>query len=134
MITEALNQLLEGHSLSMEQAEGMMAQVMAGEATPAQIAGLLIALRVKGETVEEISGCARAMRRAAVKVTPQQANVSWAQCRSQDSHHVLETELVGHNHIGIAFDHHDLASLGDRLPRQIKAVDVVTLGEQPCFS
>ncbi|MFN2282800.1 MAG: anthranilate phosphoribosyltransferase [Anaerolineae bacterium] len=75
MICEAISQLLEGQSLSMEQAEGVMAQVMAGEATPAQIAGLLIALRVKGETVEEISGCARAMRRAAVKVTPQQVNL-----------------------------------------------------------
>jgi len=75
MITEALNQLLEGQSLSMEQAEGVMAQVMAGEATPAQIAGFLIALRVKGETVEEITGCARAMRQAAVKVTPHQASL-----------------------------------------------------------
>jgi len=75
MITEALNQLLEGQSLSMEQAEGVMAQVMAGEATPAQIAGFLIALRVKGETVEEITGCARAMRQAAVKVTPRHSNL-----------------------------------------------------------
>ena len=49
----------------MEQAEGVMNQVMGGEATPAQIAGFLIALRVKGETVDEITGCARAMRRAA---------------------------------------------------------------------
>ncbi|HNT73424.1 MAG TPA: anthranilate phosphoribosyltransferase [Anaerolineae bacterium] len=72
MITTALNQLLEGQSLTMEQAEGVMAQVMTGEATPAQIAGFLIALRVKGETVEEITGCARAMRRAAVRVTPHQ--------------------------------------------------------------
>ncbi|HQE91933.1 MAG TPA: anthranilate phosphoribosyltransferase [Anaerolineae bacterium] len=72
MITEALNQLLEGQSLSMEQAEEVMAQVMTGEATPVQIAGFLIALRIKGETVEEITGCARAMRQAAVKVTPQQ--------------------------------------------------------------
>ncbi|MBN2006645.1 MAG: anthranilate phosphoribosyltransferase [Anaerolineae bacterium] len=71
MIKEALNQLLEGKSLTMAQAEGVMDQVMAGEATPAQIAGFLIALRVKGETVDEITGCARAMRRAAIQVTPQ---------------------------------------------------------------
>ncbi len=75
MITAALNQLLAGQSLSMEQAEGVMAQVMAGEATPAQIAGFLIALRAKGETVEEITGCARAMRQAAVRVTPRHSNL-----------------------------------------------------------
>ena len=72
MIREAISQLLEGNSLSIKQAEGVMDQVMGGEATPAQIAGFLIALRVKGETVDEITGCARAMRRAAVKVQPQQ--------------------------------------------------------------
>jgi anthranilate phosphoribosyltransferase len=75
MICEAINQLLEGQSLSAEQAEGVMTEVMAGEATPAQIAGFLIALRVKGETVEEITGCAKAMRQAAIKVTPHQASL-----------------------------------------------------------
>jgi anthranilate phosphoribosyltransferase len=68
MIREAIHQLLEGQSLTALQAEGVMDQVMAGEATPAQIAGFLVALRVKGETVDEITGCARAMRRAAVRV------------------------------------------------------------------
>ncbi len=75
MIHEVLNQLLEGKSLTTEQAERVMAQVMAGEATPAQIAGFLIALRIKGETVEEIAGCARAMRQAAVKVVPHQTKL-----------------------------------------------------------
>jgi anthranilate phosphoribosyltransferase len=68
MIREAIHQLLEGESLTALQAEGVMDQVMSGEATPAQIAGFLVALRVKGETVDEITGCARAMRRAAVRV------------------------------------------------------------------
>jgi anthranilate phosphoribosyltransferase len=75
MIREAISQLLEGHSLSAGQAEGVMDEVMTGEATPAQIAGFLIALRVKGETVDEITGCARAMRRAAVPVRPQRTDV-----------------------------------------------------------
>jgi anthranilate phosphoribosyltransferase len=61
--------------MSAEQAEGVMDQVMNGEATPAQIAGFLIALRVKGETVEEIAGCARAMRRAAVSVSPRRTDI-----------------------------------------------------------
>ena len=68
MIQQAIAQLLEGQSLSSEQAEGVMEEIMTGGATPAQIAGFLIALRVKGETVDEITGCARAMRRAAVRV------------------------------------------------------------------
>jgi anthranilate phosphoribosyltransferase len=75
MICDAIQQLLAGESLSAEQAEGVMDQVMSGEATPAQIAGFLIALRVKGETVDEITGCARAMRRAAVSVTPARTDV-----------------------------------------------------------
>jgi anthranilate phosphoribosyltransferase len=70
MIRQAIDQLLDNQSLTAEQAEGVMDQIMAGEATPAQIAGFLVALRLKGETVDEITGCARAMRRAAVRVTP----------------------------------------------------------------
>jgi anthranilate phosphoribosyltransferase len=70
MIRESISQLLDGQSLSAEQAEEVMDEVMTGEATPAQIAGFLVALRAKGETVEEVTGCARAMRRAAVAVLP----------------------------------------------------------------
>jgi anthranilate phosphoribosyltransferase len=47
-----------------------MAQIMAGEATPAQIGAYLTALRMKGETVEEITGSARAMRSLAAPVKP----------------------------------------------------------------
>jgi anthranilate phosphoribosyltransferase len=75
MIREAISQLLENESLSAQQAEMVMDEVMTGEATPAQIAGFLVALRVKGETVEEITGCARAMRRAAVPVRPERRDV-----------------------------------------------------------
>lgn len=60
-----LKEVVAGRSLSSRDAESAMARIMAGEATPAQIAGLLVALRVKGETVEEIAGFARAMRGAA---------------------------------------------------------------------
>ncbi len=75
MIRETINQLLEGQSLPAEQAEGVMDEIMTGAATPAQIAGFLVALRVKGETADEITGCARAMRRAAVTVSPERADV-----------------------------------------------------------
>ncbi|MEJ2207632.1 MAG: anthranilate phosphoribosyltransferase [Anaerolineae bacterium] len=75
MIRDVINQLLEGESLSAGEAEGVMDEIMGGAATPAQIAGFLVALRVKGETPAEIAGCARAMRRAAVQVQPQRADV-----------------------------------------------------------
>ena len=75
MIRETIDLLLQGESLSVERAEAVMDEIMTGAATPAQIAGFLVALRVKGETVSEITGCARAMRRAAVSVRPTRADV-----------------------------------------------------------
>ena len=60
--SEAIEQLLQGSALTREQARNVMDQVMAGEATTAQIAGLLIALRAKGETVEEMTGFVESMR------------------------------------------------------------------------
>ena len=51
-----LGSLVEGNDLSISDAEWAMQSVMAGEATPAQIAGLLVALRIKGETIDEIVG------------------------------------------------------------------------------
>ncbi|TFG73102.1 MAG: anthranilate phosphoribosyltransferase [Anaerolineales bacterium] len=70
MIREAIAQLLEKESLTSDQAEGVMDEVMTGAATPARIGAFLVALRMKGETVEEITGCATAMRRAALHVCP----------------------------------------------------------------
>ena len=75
MIRETIDQLLKGDSLSEKQAEAVMHAIMTGETTPAQIAGFLVALRAKGETVDEIVGCARAMRRAAVTVRPARPDV-----------------------------------------------------------
>jgi anthranilate phosphoribosyltransferase len=75
MIQQAIQQLLDGRSLTAEQAEGVMEQVMTGGATPAQIGAFLVALRLKGETIDEIAGCARAMRRAAVAVSPSRTDI-----------------------------------------------------------
>ena len=71
MIQQALARLLDGHDLSREEARGVMDSIMSGEATSAQIAGFLIALRAKGETADEIAGCAEAMREHALAVRPQ---------------------------------------------------------------
>ncbi|HYY64263.1 MAG TPA: anthranilate phosphoribosyltransferase [Gaiellaceae bacterium] len=70
MIQQALAGLLEGRNLSREDARAVMGSIMSGEATPAQIAGFLIALRAKGETADEIAGCAEAMREHALPVRP----------------------------------------------------------------
>ena len=71
MIQDALQQLLDGRDLSREQARAVMGAIMSGETTPAQIGGFLIALRVKGETADEIAGCAEAMREHVLPVRPQ---------------------------------------------------------------
>ncbi len=68
MVTEALNKIVEGGSLDAAEAERVMASVMAGEVSPARLAALLTALRMKGESDDEILGFARAMRAAAVPV------------------------------------------------------------------
>ena len=70
MIQEAIARVLEGHDLSPAQARAAMGEIMAGDATQAQTAGFLVALRAKGETVNEIAGCAEAMRDHVVPVTP----------------------------------------------------------------
>ncbi|MDO8567299.1 MAG: anthranilate phosphoribosyltransferase [Dehalococcoidales bacterium] len=72
MIRESIEILVHGKSLSFEQASAVMEEIMSGQATPAQIAGFVVALRIKGETVDEIAGLASVMRAKAVpvKVTP----------------------------------------------------------------
>jgi anthranilate phosphoribosyltransferase len=69
-VKATLEILLAGRDLSFEEARGAMDGVMAGEATPAQIAAFLVALRAKGETVDEIAGCASAMREHVVATRP----------------------------------------------------------------
>jgi anthranilate phosphoribosyltransferase len=67
-IRSALARLAEGHDLTQAEAHQVFVQVMSGDTTPAQIGGLLMALRVKGETPEEIAGAAETMRLLSTKV------------------------------------------------------------------
>lgn len=69
MIKEAIHTLVRGNSLTMEQAADVMKEIMDGEATPAQFGSFVTALRLKGETVEEIAGMARVMREKSVPVS-----------------------------------------------------------------
>ena len=70
-ITEAIKQVVDRRDLTEPEAESILEQIMSGACTDAQIASLLTALRMKGETAEELSGFARVMRRRAVPVRPQ---------------------------------------------------------------
>jgi anthranilate phosphoribosyltransferase len=69
-IQQAIHLLFGRQNLTIAQADAAMSEIMAGEATPAQIGAFLAALRMKGETVDEITGCASAMKRSAVPVRP----------------------------------------------------------------
>ncbi|UCE98227.1 MAG: anthranilate phosphoribosyltransferase [Dehalococcoidia bacterium] len=69
MIRESIKMLVEGHSLTIEQAEKVMNEIMDGEATPAQFGAFVTALRLKGETVDEMIGMVKVMRQKAVAVT-----------------------------------------------------------------
>ncbi len=68
MIREAIDLVVSGHSLTREQASEIMQEVMEGEATPAQLGAFLTALRLKGESAEEITGMAAVMREKALHV------------------------------------------------------------------
>jgi anthranilate phosphoribosyltransferase len=75
VIQTAIQRLLDGHDLGRAQACEVMGEIMGGEATPAQIGGFLVALRAKGETADEIAGCAEAMRAHVLPVHPTRADV-----------------------------------------------------------
>ena len=64
-----LGTLTQGQDLTSEQAAAALGAILAGEATPAQIAGFIIALRMKGEAVDEVSGMVDAMLAAAAPIT-----------------------------------------------------------------
>ncbi|MFH1587685.1 MAG: anthranilate phosphoribosyltransferase, partial [Candidatus Diapherotrites archaeon] len=70
MIMESISKVVEGNDLSREEARETFDEIMKGEATPAQIACLITALRMKGETVDEITGAAESMRDVVAEVMP----------------------------------------------------------------
>ena len=69
MIKESIAKVIDGNPLSEEEAAAVMDEIMSGEATPAQFGAFVTALRLKGETVDEIAGMARVMRQKALRVT-----------------------------------------------------------------
>src|SRR5207244_6662357 len=75
MIKDALATLLEGRDLTRDQSRRAMDAIMSGEATPGQIGGFLVALRLKGETADEIAGAAEAMRAHVIPVEPKRQDL-----------------------------------------------------------
>ncbi len=69
MIKEAISHVAAGQSLTEQEAVAVMEEIMTGEATPSQLGAFLTALRLKGETVDEIAGLARVMREKALRVS-----------------------------------------------------------------
>lgn len=68
MIQEAIKDLIAGADLGRDRTRAAMDQIMGGQATDAQIGAFLVALRIKGETVDEITGCAEVMREKATPI------------------------------------------------------------------
>jgi anthranilate phosphoribosyltransferase len=75
LLTGAIDALASGRDLSLDDAAAVLSEIMAGDASEVQIAGFLIALRTKGETVDELAGLARTMRGFAARVTVDRDNL-----------------------------------------------------------
>ena len=71
MIQQAIDRAVQGKSLTEQEAVDVMEGIMSDEATPAQIGAFLVAFRLKGETINEVSGFARVMRDKATRVVCQ---------------------------------------------------------------
>jgi anthranilate phosphoribosyltransferase len=89
MIQRAISRLLDGHDLTRVEAREVMTAIMGGEATQAQIGGFLVALRAKGETADEIAGCAEAMRAHVLAVKPKREDLVDTAGTGGDNAHTL---------------------------------------------
>jgi len=89
VIQRAIARLLDGHNLTRAEAREVMGSIMSGEATPAQISGFLVALRAKGETANEIAGCAEAMRAHVLAVRPKRDDLVDTAGTGGDNAHTL---------------------------------------------
>jgi anthranilate phosphoribosyltransferase len=89
MIQVAISRLLDGHDLSREEAREVMTAIMSGQATQAQMGGFLVALRAKGETADEITGCAEAMRAHVLAVKPKREDLVDTAGTGGDNAHTL---------------------------------------------
>jgi anthranilate phosphoribosyltransferase len=89
VIQATIARLLDREPLTREEARQAMHEIMRGEATQAQIAGFLVALRAKGETADEIAGCAEAMREHVLPVHPTRRDLVDTAGTGGDGKHTL---------------------------------------------
>jgi anthranilate phosphoribosyltransferase len=89
VIQATIARLLDRDPLTREEAREAMHEIMRGEATQAQIAGFLVALRAKGETADEIAGCAEAMREHVLPVHPTRRDLVDTAGTGGDGKHTL---------------------------------------------
>jgi anthranilate phosphoribosyltransferase len=89
MIKLAISRLLDGLDLTRAEARDVMGVIMSGDATPAQMGGFLVALRFKGETADEIAGCAEAMREHVLTVKPKRDDLVDTAGTGGDNAHTL---------------------------------------------
>jgi len=75
MMKDIIKKVVDRKNLTRQEAALTMDTIMRGEATPSQIAAFITALRMKGETVDEITGCAEKMREHAINIKPRQTNL-----------------------------------------------------------
>ncbi len=75
MINETLEKVVDGQPVDRIESQAAMAAIMGGECTPAQIGAFLVALRMRGETVDQISGFAEAMRESCVRIRTRHPDV-----------------------------------------------------------
>ncbi len=75
MIREAIQKVVKSEDLTRQEARSVMTEIMEGEASPAQIGCFLASLRLKGETVDEITGFAEVMREKAIRISCSRENV-----------------------------------------------------------
>lgn len=76
MLKQVIQKVVDRSNLSEEEMEAAMEVIMSGQATPAQIGAFITALRLKGETIEEITGAARVMRRKATRIRVDNASIN----------------------------------------------------------
>jgi anthranilate phosphoribosyltransferase len=70
MIKDAIGNILSGKNLTLDMAKNVMFEIMGGQTTPAQVGSFLTAMRLKGETIDEITACAMVMREKALRLNP----------------------------------------------------------------